>query len=276
MKKWTKIIAGIIAFILIGGLLWFANGLVGNPISKMLANRSTEGYIEENYPEMELELKDATYNFKNGRYNVCVKSPTSIDTHFSIDISPTGEVVGDSYSNYVLGKFNTWNRINIGYRKMVKDIFEAYDFPYESDIDYGELKLREKEISDQFGEPYGLNRKELEIDHKYNIKEIAKDSGHIVFYTEADKIDSKKASEILLDIKNIFDDKSVPFYAISFTLQEPMTEENKRDRDSFNVREFLYSDIYEEGLVDRLEKAAKDLDKYYKEQDIKKEKEIHN
>ena len=55
-----------------------------------------------------------------------------------------------------------------------------------------------------------------------------------------------------------------------------MTEENKRGRDTFDVRGFLYSDIYKEGLVDRLGKAARDLDAYYKEQDAKKEKEIQN
>jgi len=38
MKKLVKILAGITVFVLIGGILWFANSLLGNPISKALAN----------------------------------------------------------------------------------------------------------------------------------------------------------------------------------------------------------------------------------------------
>lgn len=272
MKKTTKIIAGITAFILIGIILWFANGLVGNPISKMLANKSANEYIEETYPGMELEIQDATYNFKNGNYYVNVKSPTSIDTYFSLDISPTGKVLWDNYEGNVLGKFNTWNRINTEYRKMVEDIFEANDFPYESDIDYGDLKLKEKDLNESFGPDYGISLEELEIDRKYDIEEIAEKSGQIVFYTEDIKVDAQRASEILLDIKRIFDEKDVPFYAISFSLKEKSKEDEKNlDGEIFDVREFLYSDIYDDSLIDRLEKAAKDLDEYYKEQDAKKQ-----
>ena len=39
MKKSVKIIAAVKAFILIGGILWFANGFLGNPISKALAKK---------------------------------------------------------------------------------------------------------------------------------------------------------------------------------------------------------------------------------------------
>ena len=40
MKKSVKILAGITAFVLIGGILWFASGILGNPISKVLANNT--------------------------------------------------------------------------------------------------------------------------------------------------------------------------------------------------------------------------------------------
>ena len=47
-KKILKIAALVIAIALIIGVCWFANGLVGNPISKSLATRTAEKYIEEN------------------------------------------------------------------------------------------------------------------------------------------------------------------------------------------------------------------------------------
>ena len=50
-KKILKIAALVIAIALIIGVCWFANGLVGNPISKSLATRTAEKYIEENFPD---------------------------------------------------------------------------------------------------------------------------------------------------------------------------------------------------------------------------------
>ena len=48
-KKTLKIIALITAFILIIGLSWFANALLGNPISKMLATNTAKKHLAETY-----------------------------------------------------------------------------------------------------------------------------------------------------------------------------------------------------------------------------------
>lgn len=272
MKKTTKIMAGILGFILIVGILWVANGFIGNPISKLLADKEAEKYIHETYPDMDLEISKAAYNFKTGGYNVFVELPSSLDTHFSLEISPTGDIRWDSYEGYVSGKFNTWDRVNMEYRKMVDDVFESNDFIYKSEINFGELKLKEKESYESFGPLYGLNLEELELDKIYDIKELGKKNGHILLYIEEDQIDVTNASKLLLDVKRIFDNKSVQFYAIDFTLQEPRTEENMRNRKSFGVKEFLYSDIYEENLIKRLEIASKELNSYYESEDAKKEK----
>ena len=274
MKKTTKIIVKIGAFILIGGILWIGNGFVGNPISKFLANSSAKTYIAETYPGMEIEREKAIYNFKSGGYYVLIKSPTSIDTHFVLNITPIGDIRSDSYEYDVLGKFNTWNRVNADYRKMVDSVFDSDDFFYESNIGYGNLKLKEKDLYRGFGESYGLNLEELELDKIYDIKELGETSGNIVLYIEDEEINVNRASEILLHIKDVFDKKDVPFYAIDFTLQEPRTEDKKRfeDTERFNVAGFLYEDINEEGLIQRLERAAKDLADYYEKEDSKKEK----
>ena len=56
MKKSVKILAAVTAFILIGGILWFANGFLGNPISKALANNTAKKYIAKNYSDMYLNI----------------------------------------------------------------------------------------------------------------------------------------------------------------------------------------------------------------------------
>ena len=61
MKKSVKILAGITAFVLIGGILWFASGILGNPISKVLANNTAKKYIDKNYSHMNLNISEVSY-----------------------------------------------------------------------------------------------------------------------------------------------------------------------------------------------------------------------
>ena len=61
MKKSVKILAAVTAFILIGGILWFANGLLGNPISKVLVNNTAKKYIDKNYSHMNLNISEVSF-----------------------------------------------------------------------------------------------------------------------------------------------------------------------------------------------------------------------
>jgi len=259
MKRKTKIILKIVFIILIAVILFFINCFEGNIISKFLADRSAKTYIEENYPGM--EFSESSYSVKTGKYHVLIKSPISIDTHFGISISLMGEIYSDSYEEKVLSKWNTYNRIDREYANIVGTIFDSDDFIYESDMSFGWLTLKEKDIE------------ELEIDKIYDMKELGRMSGNIVLEIEDEEINAKRASEILLSIKDMFDKQDVLFYTIDFSLEEPKMEEEKDfyDIEKFSVNEFLYSDIYEKGLIERLGKAAKDLEEYYKMGDSKKD-----
>lgn len=261
MKKSIKILSGGLAFLLIIVILYFANGLLGNPISKTVANNVSKEYIAKNYPNMKLNLSDASYSFKTGDYYVQVKSPISKDTHFSLTISPLGKIIGDTYENDVLGKFNTLTRIDTIYNDKVNNVFESKEFTYTSDIYFGEL-------SEDM-----LDRNKLELDKDYNIYDIGKKAGHIVLYVQDEDVSFKKASEILLDVKTIFDKQSVSFYSINFTLQKPRSEDGESNlEDSYiSIEKFLYKDIYEDDLENRVLKNHEDLQEYYKEQDLKKE-----
>lgn len=282
MKKSVKVLAGVTAFLLIIGILWFANGLLGNPISKTIANNTSKEYISENYSNMKLNVSDAYYNFKTGSYDVEIKSPTSKDTYFYLSISPFGKITYDSYESDVVDRYNTFNRIDESYSSKVEKVFDSKDFPYESEIYFGEIIDREGLVVSEFEEytypVYGLDIKKLELDKDYDMYEMSKKAGHIVFYAEDDEVTVKKASEILLNIKNIFDKENIPFYAIDFTLEKPRNEEGTPNSDdtSIIVEHFLYEDIYEENLEQRISKAEKDLKKYYEKMDlIKKEQELN-
>ncbi len=118
MKKITKIIAAIAAFVLIIGLLLFVNAWVGNPISKMVATKSAEKYVAEKYSDIDLAVEKSVYNFKFGSYMVFFRSPQSYDTAFSVYSDSFGKIVRDDYEFEVANNFTTWRRLDMELRKI--------------------------------------------------------------------------------------------------------------------------------------------------------------
>src|SRR5690625_6539103 len=105
-----------------------------------MAKNSAEKYITVIYSERDFELEDVVYSFKDGYYHVKVNSPSSIDTHFEVSMS-WNKVVYDSYEDDVLSGWNTYERIDYEYSKMVDRVFSSPVFQLESEIDYGTIKL---------------------------------------------------------------------------------------------------------------------------------------
>lgn len=271
MKKWVKIISIVTGVIILAIGLLIANSLFGNPVSKMVAKNSGQKYIDDTYIDEDFIIEDVFYNFKDGAYNVKVISPSSIDSHFYLTI-PFKKVVRDSYEDDVLSGWNTYQRIDEEYRKTVENVFSTEEFPIESEIDFGTIELLDENAPARFDEPdYGVQLDELELDKKYDIKELAETTGHIVYYVEEKEITFENASEYLMIIKNELDEVGIPFYAIDFVLQNPQEDSGKpyEDNASIYTANFLYEDIYEEGLAERIEENHDMLMDYYEQEDEK-------
>ena len=114
-KKYLKIVAFIIAMVLFVGVAWFANALNGNPVSKFLAQKTAQKYLAEHYDDTDYYIDSVSYSFKDGNYHAFIKSPTSMDTEFSLYITMFGEFRFDTYEDVVDG-FNTARRIDQEYR----------------------------------------------------------------------------------------------------------------------------------------------------------------
>lgn len=269
MKKSVKIILITLVVLFLGVILFFVNAFFGNPVSYFLAVNSADDYIEENYADYDLEIEKVGYDFKSSGYYAYVVSPSSVDTHFSVYFDLLGRPLRDSFDNVTDG-WNTYMRLENEYRELTDSIEDEIKKEFTTDIFYGEVKT--SEISDDYvgKEPYGVVMSELKLDYDYDIKEVAKSAGHIVFYYDETELTAEKSAERLLELKKIFDKNEIPFFAIDFIAQEPKTEENTSNRKEFSVREFLYSDIYEDGLAERLQEAADDLQEYYTKEDAKK------
>jgi len=274
-KKWLKIGALVAALVIVAGLCVFANALVGNPVSKWLATRTAEKHLEEVYSGTDFEIERVGFNFKDIDYYVHIKSPSSEDSSFSLRIDMLGNLKLDTYESRVLNGGNTADRLYREYRALADEVLEAPDYPFTSFIAFGDLKVGFQAPDIEEGVPYWPENyvilEKVELDKKYDIRELAKTAGYLVIYVEDDEVSIERAAEVLLELKEVFDRRNVPFYAIDFVLEYPRKEEGGNIKEGrVNVEGFLYSDIYEEGLVERVRLADEALNAYYAEEDEKK------
>lgn len=272
-KKILKIAALVTAFILIAGLSWLGNALLGNPVSKMLATNTAKKHLAETYAETDFYIERITYSFKDSNYHAFIKSPSSIDTEFSLTISMFGKLKLDTYDD-VLNGFNTAIRVDTEYRKLVDTIFEHPNFPYSGRIGYGTLEIYPDEfigIEENYDIPsYSIAQSSLELDKIYDIRELGRQAGHIIIYVESDTVSIEKTAEMMLDIKSYFDEANIPFVAMDFTLQYMKSEDGTRPDEEIHVKNFHYEDIYVEGMNDRVLEAHNALTEYYNKLDEEK------
>lgn len=271
-KKVLKIIALIVAIALIIGVASMANALNGNPISKMLARRAANGYLEENYPNTDYYIEDLGFSFKFTGYYAHVRSVSSMDTQFSLEIDMYGHVFWDTYES-VTGGFVTARRIDQEYRTLCKQVFESAAFPYMSDIASGSLEIYPQQDVDDPAiieiPDYYIVQEDLSLDHIYDPRELGAQAGRLVVYVDSDTITYEEAARILLDIRALFDNANIPFRAIDFVLEAPLPEEGPRTEDDIRIEDFRYEDIVEEGLADRIAEAHAELMAHYAELDDK-------
>lgn len=270
MKK-KSILLLLLPFLMIGIIVFLiVNSFYGNPVSKLLVKLSSQKYLKENFDTSELYIDSVVYNFKSGNYYANVVSKESSDTHFSIYTDKLGRIRFDDFSDRVLSGWNTSIRLQDEYRNLVASVLDSGDFPYESDIAFGELLVGYYSVNGQ--EINTLNMSDLILDKKYDIKNLGKEYGHLVIYVDSNEVSEEKAAEILLDIKDIFDHANVPFYSVDFTLEMPrdVNADGRRPGDSINLIYFLAEDIYEEGMVERVHEARIAADAYYKKRKEKK------
>lgn len=258
MARSTKVILVFLGIVIVVGILFIWNAFHGNPISKMMAKKEAEKYIATQYSGTDYKIEDIFYNFKDGHYIANIVSPSSIDTHFELSVSAR-EVVVDSYEYNVPKGWNTYERIDQQYRDTVEKVFARDHFPMTPKISYGELILADEAHPDDF-QPLdvGIDLTTLELDKNYDIYELGQKMGRITFYVEDDDVSYQRASELLLILKENFDEADVPFYVVDFVLQS-QDEVNEE----IHTQNILYDDIDEEGLEAHIKEAHEALTKYY-------------
>lgn len=264
------------ALALAGGLCWFANATVGNPVSYALASRTARQYVARQYAGTDYGVDSVAFSFKDGMYHAVVSSPTSVDTHFSLVLGMDGALRYDYYEAVVLSGENTARRLDDAYRAMVDAVLDAPDFPFGTDIDYGELLFTYGDEETQTDDPadpyrYALDVSTLERDKVYDIPTLAAQAGHLVVYGESDTITPAVAAQQLLQLRQRMDAAGVPFRTIYYALVHPRGEDGQREwADNLYLLQFAYEDITPDGLADRVQQAADAAAAYYAAEDTKR------
>lgn len=261
-KKTIQIICWTvcISFLCIG--LWFLNAFFGNPISSSLAKSTAKRYLEECYPDADFMIDKVSYDMKSGGYRVYVESPTSIDSHFIIYCDALGRY-NDDTSSCIADGSNTYSRLSGEYWDLVREKL-PYDH-FDIDIGHGDLRVAGVfeifDFVDENGErthytltkDYGMDISALIPDGEYDILALGREHGSLCIDIIDNEVTVERAAEILLELKDILDSEGLPFHAIDFTLSAPRNENGQKIGPSIRLIEFLYSDIYEEDLVDRVQ-----------------------
>lgn len=267
-KRILKISAFCLAIVLIIGICSFANGLVGNPISKMMARHTAEQHLKTNYPETDYDIEEISYSFKDGGYYAHIVSPSSMDSHFTLRISMSGKLTYDDYSSRVENHGNTANRLYFEYREMVDSVLKSYAFPYDISMGYGSLEFDREAGEEEIDGT--LRRSDLVNDKFYNVSELGKTNGKLVLYIDDQTVTNENAAAILLKTKELMDSAGISFHSIHFILRYPpydATKSYSRPEGEISIRKILYTDIYEEGMTERVVQAVEDTKNYYEEQD---------
>lgn len=260
MKRTLKIIALVLAIGLLLGLGWFANAMVGNPISKALATRSAEAYLTQHLPNTDYVLERVTYSFKDGNYHAFYNSPTAIDGDFSADFDWLGRYTWDTYDSVTQGH-NTARRLNMAYRELTDTVIEAPGSPYGGDnVAFGTLEFHPADYINDENYPdvprYAIPPETLVVNGTYDIRELGAQAGHLFINVDTEP-SPEAAAACLLDIRSRMDAAGVPFRAIDLTLWDPETDAD------LHLLDFAAADITEEGLIDRVTAAAKAAADYY-------------
>ncbi|MBQ7323599.1 MAG: hypothetical protein IJW96_03450 [Clostridia bacterium] len=262
MRNLLKILAVAVAVALIAGILFTADAFLGNPVSYALVYFNAKKYIQTTYPDADYQLDRVSYSFKFGDYYAYVKSPTKQDEHFTVTFNGLGQVEKDYYETYVSGKGNLRARLKDTYYNLTNEAFS------EMDINslYATLIFQTEGVKGYTPHAQAYVMKDIANNTAEYVKEMGQYNGSIEISMKAQDVSMELLAEKLLDVKALADEKDVQFYTISLTLFK-----EGENRSEIYVRYFQYEDIYEEGLVERVQKSHEDYLKILEEE--RKEKE---
>ncbi|MDF2541468.1 MAG: hypothetical protein K0S47_1186 [Herbinix sp.] len=210
-KKLLKILAAATAFFIIGFILYVVNSFTGNPVSANIATAKIKTYVAKNYPDQQLTISQAHYNFKDSSYSSVVQSETSEDTCFRV--SWNRGKLSDDYPYEVANHFTTYRRLTEEFDQTVQEIL-INEFPYETTIVIADLAKRDMDMAS------------LTLDMPFDITSLPSGT-QLVVYLLSEERSYKVLAKRLLELNDIMKKHQIRIDLYSLVLEEPMDETEK-------------------------------------------------
>ena len=229
-RKIVKIIAGMIGFMLIAGLLFFVNAFVGNPISKLIAENSAKKYVEDKYSDIELSVEKSVYNFKFGSYMIFFRCPSSYDTAFSVYSDSFGKIIRDDYKYEVANNFTTWRRLDSELRNFGEKLMTE-------NLPYNVMEAALTADTSNLDEDSELLVKDMEFDIHNLPFEIT------AFITvKSENVSYEKSAEVLKSMAELFENENIEIKEYDVRIEgDPLVTEVNGEQRSENRILTIYS-----------------------------------
>ena len=244
--KAFRITAAVIAFVMIAGLLYCASELVGNPISYLLVKNNAEKLLAENFADQGYVLENVGYSWKFGNYYAGFAIPNSEDNHFGISYHINGKPYSGDFGISDQLSANVRARLEMRYRELVNSVVDSPSYPYSDEIAFGSLDF---EYDMNYG--YIIAGETLVTDGLYDIAELGAKAGKLTIYVPSDgDMTAQKAADMLLELKSYMDRGGVTFNKVDLRYG------------GYYLDDFPCSDIYEDGLSERVTASLLSTEEY--------------
>jgi hypothetical protein len=230
----------------LGVIYNFITSFYGDPILEKIATHKINAYVEATYPNMDLEVSKASYNFKFKEYNSQVQSNTSQDTHFTV--TSAGGRISDTYESDVVNRYRTFDRLQQEFSKSVESIIEE-EFPYETSILFADLGKAEIGISS------------LTLDMQLDMHNPPLPAA-LTVYILSKEISEEYLRDRLLELNSIMIQNQIPINIYTVVIEEPLPEGEKSapGGQSIHLIDFPAEKIMSENLIETMKEHQKAWD----------------
>lgn len=236
--KWYHIVSLLLVLLLVLFILSVVFSFYGNPVTKTIASSGIRKYVEEAYPNMNLEVSKTGYNFKFDEYMSHVQSKDSADTNFTVRWEDGN--ITDTYEEDVINCWNTYERLQREFSKVLEEII-AREFPYETSMVFGDFGRKGEDING------------LELDMPLDLKKLPIPAT-LTIYFFGREINYELFKERLLEISAIMERHEINISYYNVVMQEPLEggEKPKPDGQSIHLFDYPAQRLVSEKLVDNI------------------------
>lgn len=266
MKKYLKVGAFCLALALLAGVVYVTNLLTGYPVSYFVVKHSLSTYMEENYSDTDFAAANPRHAFKLGRFVVDVSSPSSPDSHFTLEFDADGSLLYDGYETKVASGWNTAMRLSNQYYKLCRTVMESAAFPFEVECE-GSMEeaisggKAQREEPGTYPEHWDIQQ--LQLDQDCEISQLSGTYGTVILTVATDEVSLDAAETSLLELRRIMEQANLPFCSVELWLQSEEQDAYDNPVETMHILNFGWDDIYEEGFAERMQSAFDATTDYY-------------